>query len=106
MFDLFGQHSQVLDTFALFGIFIGILQLYILFKPFHIYLKDANIYLSSFAEVVVLLFFIQVTINNITPSIGFAVYFIFPTTFNYIKFSNRKFIVGKMLKRDPNEEVK
>jgi hypothetical protein len=82
----FGQHSLILDTFALFGIFTIVLQLYILFQPLLIRLKYNNKFISGFALAILFVFLIQVTINNATPSIGFATFFIYPTLYDlYLK---------------------
>ncbi|WP_226742862.1 hypothetical protein [Polaribacter gangjinensis] len=78
----FGQHSQILDTFALFGLFIGLLQIYIYFYPIKRYLKESKYVISGFSLSILLIFFTVITVNNATPSIGFAVFFIFPTVLN------------------------
>tara|TARA_B110000211_G_scaffold72789_1_gene84491 strand:- start:3430 stop:4671 length:1242 start_codon:yes stop_codon:yes gene_type:complete len=75
----FGQHSQIIDTFALFGISLGLLQLYIYTKP----LKDRiTVGLKKYDVLAILIMFnfLVITVfNNITPSIGFVVLFIYPT---------------------------
>ena len=81
----FGQHSQIIDTFALFGIVIGLLQLYIYVKPLKdritIGLKKYDI----FAITIMISFLIVSVFNNVTPSIGFAVLFIYPTISEVMK---------------------
>lgn len=81
----FGQHSQIIDTFALYGISIGLLQLYIYIKP----LKDRIIVsfkkYNVLAILIMLNFLIVTVFNNITPSIGFAVLFIYPTISEVMK---------------------
>ena len=81
----FGQHSQILDTFALFGFGIGALQLYIYFQPITIKIRNNNWILSSLALLVLIIFFILILVNNVTPSTGFAVFFIFPTAYDWIQ---------------------
>jgi len=80
----FGQHSQILDTFALFGIFIGLLQLYILAYPFITRMKYANRKLKNYAFTVMLTMIIVITFNNITPSIGLAGFFVFPVVYDIV----------------------
>jgi hypothetical protein len=80
----FGQHSQILDTFALYGAGIGILQLYIYFRPFISRLKSAKGYISGFSLLLMIVFFAMVTFDNATPSIGFAAFFIFPTAYDWL----------------------
>ena len=74
-----GQHSHLLDTFSIFGTIIGILNCYILFKPFNYMLKYHNdkktkmlIYPVLIAYTGVLLF------NNGTPSLAIMAYLILP----------------------------
>ena len=78
----FGQHSLILDTFALFGVFIGALQLYIYIQPLLIRLKNNNKFISGFALSILLVFLLLITINNGTSSIGFATFFIYPTLYD------------------------
>ena len=71
-----GQHSHLLDTFAIFGTIVGILNCYILFKPFQ-YMMEYNkkknlIYSFLIAYIGVLLF------NNATPSLAIVAYLIIP----------------------------
>ena len=42
----FGQHSQILDTFSLYGLFIGLLNIYIIVQPFIKRMKLNKILLS------------------------------------------------------------
>jgi hypothetical protein len=86
----FGQHSQVLDTLAIFGVFIGVLQLYIYLQPIFIRLKQSKGIINGFSLTIFLIFVILISINNATPSIGFAVFFIYPTLFDWLKEKNIK----------------
>lgn len=79
----FGQHSQILDCFALFGFLIGFIQLYLFTKPFTSRLHSENLMLKKISFTVLILFIALVFTNNITPSIGFAVFFIFPTFYDW-----------------------
>lgn len=80
----FGQHSQILDTFALFGIPLGLVQVYIYFKPLISRIKQHGQRISSFAFLITLLSGVIFTMNVATPSIGFAVFFIFPVVYDYL----------------------
>ncbi len=72
----FGQHSQILDVFALFGIFIGVLQLFLFFKPLTTIYNNTTE--KTFIFTILIVFLLMILFNNLTPSIGFAVFFIFP----------------------------
>lgn len=79
----FGQHSQFLDTLALFGLFIGLLNLFIVLSPFFIRLKTStNIKGLSIAMLfsVIIIF----SMNNITHSIGFAIFFVYPVVYSFL----------------------
>lgn len=80
-----GNHSQILDTFALFGFGIGMLQLFIYLKPIFGRIKNIDGSFSVLSITILLLLCILFTINTATPSIGFAVYFIFPTAYDWIQ---------------------
>lgn len=84
LLDGFGQHSQFLDTFALFGLLIGLIQIYIILQPFIIRLKQFS-QLRNFTFVMMILTFVIFTFNNVTPSIGFAIFFIFPVIYDLLK---------------------
>jgi len=81
----FGQHSQILDCFALFGFFIGILQLYLFCKPFIIRMRTTDATLKKLSFIILTIFVLLIFFNNITPSIGFAAFFVFPTAYDWIK---------------------
>ena len=73
----FGQHSYIIDTFALYGIIIGFLQVILIFKSFQLNIKlKSKIIMSSLN--ILFVFLILSTVNNMTPSIGFIVFFILP----------------------------
>lgn len=88
----FGQHSQILDTFALYGFLIGIMQLYILFNPLIKRLQKKTRQLTSLPFLMIITTAILFTGNNATPSIGFALFFVYPTVLDYLleKKSNKK----------------
>ena len=87
----FGQHSQIIDTFALFGLPVGLLQLYLLYSPLvkFINFRDRT---SSISLVIFLVMLILSTFNNLTPSIGFAVYFLYPVLHDEIFKTHNKLI--------------
>ena len=73
----FGQHSYIIDTFALYGIIIGFLQVILIFKSFQLKIKlKSKIIMSSLN--ILFVFLILSTVNNMTPSVGFIVFFILP----------------------------
>ncbi len=79
-----GQHSFFLDTFALYGIWVGCLQAFVFLTPLVRLLSDktkANLTLSFSMLVLSLFFFI---VNNVTPSIGFAIFFVYPVLNYYL----------------------
>jgi len=79
----FGQHSQILDTFALFGTGIGLLQFYVLLQPIYLRIKTKNNFYSGLSLMLFIQTIILLTLNNATPSIGFALFFIFPTVYDW-----------------------
>lgn len=84
----FGQHSFMLDTFALFGLGIGLLQLFIFTQPFLRRIKpNKHSKISSMALVFMVIFIILTFVNNLTPSIGLAAFFIFPTFYDWVHSS-------------------
>lgn len=86
-FDLnqIGQHSYTLDTFAFFGVFIGGFMIYIMTIPFLKRMRKGNPYrLRVFAVTVGGVFFTLITTNNLTPTMGYAALFVFPTIYDYL----------------------
>ena len=87
----FGQHSYILDTFALFGLFIGLLNLYLLIYPFAVRIKRSNNIIRFLNIIILALTLFFFFINNAVGSIGFAVYFMFPVLCDFLE---------KMMKKD------
>lgn len=79
----FGQHSQVLDVFALFGLGIGLLQIYIFSQPIFTRFKNFDNSYSGLSIHLFVIFLVLFTFNNVTPSIGFAFFFIFPAVYDW-----------------------
>jgi hypothetical protein len=77
----FGQHSQILDTFALYGIIIGVIQIWLYSYPIYSRLIAVKGYINGLSLSILIIFLILITINVATPSIGFAVFFIFPSVY-------------------------
>jgi len=79
----FGQHSHILDTFALYGIGIGIMTIYFLFLPFRKKdrTEDTGFMLAILTSAVVVYFF-----NNATNSVAFAIGIVYP----YVRDTIRK----------------
>lgn len=88
-FERFGQHSFFLDTFALFGVFIGCIQIYLVLVPFNqnrfTGIKKVCSFPILIATLSIFLF------NNATVSTAFAISIIFPYIVDNIElFSLRK----------------
>lgn len=75
----FGQHSQILDTFALFGLLIGVIQVVIVLM-FGIYVNriSEGVY-KELIIVMVVSYFSTLTFNNTSSSIGLVFYYVLPT---------------------------
>ena len=75
----FGQHSFILDTFAIYGALVGLIVLLALFAPFKNAFKEGKnaakyaLSISVLTGMLVLYLF-----NNATESIGFAIGILFP----------------------------
>lgn len=100
----FGQHSHTLDTFALYGVLIGALQLYLYCRPIYSRLTIVKGSVNGFSLTILIIFLILTTINVATPSIGFAVFFIFPTVYekyfeNQIRHVKEKKIKHKYVQK-------
>lgn len=71
----FGQHSYIFDTFALYGIVLGVFNVVIIFFPFAFYKKDqVNSLTISMILCVILLYLL----NNATESIALGIGIIYP----------------------------
>lgn len=73
----FGQHSYIFDTFALYGIVIGIINFFAILKPFK---KDGR-FLKHNASLSIAMAIFTVSIylfNNATASIGIVICIIYP----------------------------
>ncbi|MDQ6418673.1 O-antigen ligase family protein [Paenibacillus sp. LHD-117] len=83
----FGQHSQFLDTFALYGFIIGCVNIAIVLYPFITrFTKDRM--LTNLNITMILATVLLFTMNNVTPIIGFAVFFMYPVLYDFIKKRN------------------
>jgi hypothetical protein len=85
----FGQHSQIVDTFALFGLVIGLINIYIILHPFLLRMKRKNV-LSGLNVAILISVIILYSMNNVTNSIGFAIFFIYPVLYNWLYDKMRK----------------
>ncbi|EID4336612.1 O-antigen ligase family protein, partial [Vibrio vulnificus] len=80
-----GQHSFVLDGFAMFGVFVGALNVFLLLVPlYYLTIADRLIPISLSCSLFIL-FFLFILVNNVTPSIGFALFFIIPVILEVYK---------------------
>ena len=83
------QHSTILDTFSLFGFFIGMAYLYIVYKPLISRYKRTR---DSLALSVILVFTALIGFDNASPGLGIAVYFIYMYYYDKI-FVKRKIVI-------------
>ncbi len=79
----FGQHSQFADTLSLFGV-VGFFQIYFIVKPFFIRVND-GVNLRAFTLSILISVLIIYTFNNSAPLIGFALFFIYPSVYDWAK---------------------
>ena len=70
---IFGQHSTIIDTFALWGIPVGVIYIWLVFVPFFKYIKSKKI---KYALPIMISFFILALFNNIECTIAFVFVFI------------------------------
>lgn len=91
-----GNHSQLLDTFALYGLGIGLLQLYIYTKPILDRINIREKSLSILSITILLIILILFSINTATPSIGFAIFFIYPAIFDWLNDKNLHYTCNKI----------
>jgi hypothetical protein len=83
-FSGFGQHSQFLDTLALFGI-LGFVQIYFVMKIFLQRIRKNESNLNAFTYSVLISVLIINTFNNITALIGFTYFFVYPTAYSWLR---------------------
>lgn len=85
-----GQHSFILDTLAIYGLFVGIVMMGLMLIPFIQRMKSG---VSSkqklFAFVTGICFLLIIGMNNLTPTIGFVAFFVFPTIYEKSLIYNR-----------------
>lgn len=79
----FGQHSYVLDTFALYGVVLGVLSIYVLLLPFKVCKCDKALKWAVFSATAI----VSVT-NNLTDSIALAFGIIYPYVAENIGIAN------------------
>lgn len=71
-----GQHSLILDSFALFGVLIGGVIVYLLLYPFYfINRKTRSAFAKNLSVVVGGAILVFMYINNVVPAIGIFVYY-------------------------------
>lgn len=88
MLEFIGQHSYLLDGFALFGFPLGLFNAMLLLYPLY-KVTFGNKYLpAAYSFSVFFAFFIFIIVNNITPSVGFCVFFFMPLLM--MRFYNEK----------------
>jgi hypothetical protein len=75
----FGQHSHILDTFALFGLVVGAANMYVLLWPFSGRLKNRR--LIGLTIPVLFSYTVILVFNNATPSLAVAACLVFPLAF-------------------------
>ena len=78
----FGQHSHFVDTLALYGLVIGLINIYIILYPLFDRLnKNKEMFSLSLAMLISVL--IIFSFNNVTPSIGFGIFFLYPVFYDW-----------------------
>ena len=84
----FGQHSHILDTFALYGLFVGFIYFILLIFPF---INEFKKYNKNIVLLIVSIIMLSIFIfNNGTDAIAFSLFLAFPTLFdNKLKYENR-----------------
>jgi hypothetical protein len=86
----FGQHSFILDGFALFGVIVGSMSLYVFLYPvFRLNNMSRSIGYSSLPLLILFMVLFLFIFNNVTPSIGAAVFFFIPVIVSYIQRSGQ-----------------
>jgi len=85
----FGQHSYILDTLALFGLFIGLINIILIMQPFIARIRRKCM-LNSLNITILVVFSLLMFINIVTPSIGCAVFFIYPAIYDLILYRMEK----------------
>lgn len=81
----FGQHSTILDTFALWGIPVGCIYLYLMFKPYFS-IKRLKHYEYTIPNLVS--FFILAFFNNIECTSAFVMFYIGLSVIDYVDSPN------------------
>lgn len=80
----FGNHSTVLDTFSLFGVFIGMANLYVLiFVPYRA-LTNRKRRFSSIALTTVVIALVFQVFDNSTDAFAVSMFFVFPYVLSLI----------------------
>ena len=81
---LAGEHSFILDGFAYFGVFGGLLNfLFFVLIPFGIINKNSKIRTSAAKSITMILFIVLLFLNNLTSSIAFVAFFLIMITDSY-----------------------
>ena len=81
--DGIGQHSTIMDTFAIWGIPLGLFFIFLLIYPFRVMWKLANGFKAkTFVVIGGGVFFGTILTNNMTPSMGLGAYFLLPVLLN------------------------
>ena len=83
---------MIFDTFALYGFGIGIIQLYVYAQPFLRRFKRNDGYVSELTVAMMVVFLLFSIVDNVTPSVGFVVFFIYPEVHCLVQ-NNKKFLV-------------
>lgn len=86
---IFGNHSTILDVTSIFGIFTGLLLIYLLFSTIISFFKKYNIVRSnSIILLSMISLFIILFFNNDIPTLGLPLFFLLPTILE--KVNNEK----------------
>lgn len=77
-----GQHSFILDTFALFGVLWGgVLVVLLVLNLVKLNKRNTKIK-NNLPDAMLVIFLVFGFLNNMTPSVGFAAFFVFPVIYS------------------------
>lgn len=83
---LVGQHSTVLDTLAFYGLIMGGAIVFVILLPlYHLFKEQTEYQAKLYVLLTGAVFIVLITANNMTPSMGYVVYFMFPSLLDNLK---------------------
>lgn len=82
-FSGFGQHSQIFDTYSLYGFVLGSTQVAFITLVFLRNWRSEFKFLNAFTGTMLFATLLLNTLNNSTPLVGYAYFFIYPAVYDY-----------------------